>query len=414
MLGLNLPKIEAFTALPILTPVDVANAEAPGAWPRPKFPKDHLGFFTDLKKRVANYFATTKISDRDSWRMYLKSGVIMTWLAVSYCLLVFGATSLWLAIPAAISLALAMATVGMSIQHDGGHGGYSKYNWVNKLSALALDLIGASSYVWQRKHGVFHHTYVNIEGQDTDIDIHPVGRFSPHQKRYWFHRFQQFYLWVLYGLLGPRWHLVSDYQNVIQGKIGKHRIARPKGWDLVLFIGGKIVSTGLLLVVPMMFHDWWVVLCFYAGVTWILGIVLSVVFQLAHCVEEAEFPATVGEPAMVEASWAVHQVQTTVDFARNNPFWTWILGGLNFQVVHHLFPRITHIHYPALSKIVEETCNDYGLKYNTHTTFTAGVISHYRWLKRMGQPPAEKVRRSKLRKRAKRRLRNFRLAARRG
>jgi len=172
---------------------------------------------------------------------------------------------------------------------------------------------------------------------------------------------------------------------VILGKIGPHKVPRPKGWDLGAFFLGKVVSIGLMLVVPMFFHPWWLVLAFYLLITGVAGVVLTVVFQLAHCVGEAEFPLPAADGQMEDA-WAVHQVQTTVDFARSSRFLCWLLGGLNFQVVHHLFPRICHVHYPALSVIVEETCREYGVRYSCHGSFLAGIVAHFRWLKALGRP----------------------------
>ena len=197
----------------------------------------------------------------------------------------FFAASWWQAIPLAVCVALAMCFIGFAIQHDGNHEGYSRRNWVNKLAGGTLDMIGASSYVWHWKHGILHHTYSNIDGHDSDIDAGPVARLSPHQPRYWFHRWQHIYLWPLYAFTSPRWHLWGDFKDVILGRIGQHPIPRPKGWDLVQFLGGKAFSIAFLLVIPMFFHEWWVVVLFYLFVTGVIGLVLTVVFQLAHCVE---------------------------------------------------------------------------------------------------------------------------------
>ena len=350
---------------------------------RPKFPKDGAGFTAELRRRVDAYFAATGRSERDCWQMYLKTAVILAWLATSYALLVFAAPTVWLAAPLSISLALAISAVGFSIQHDGGHHAYSRYAWVNKLAALSMDLIGASSYLWRWKHVVFHHTYPNVEGQDTDISPGAVARLCPHQPRLWFHRWQHLYLWPLYAVTASMWHLYGDFKEVAKGAIGPHRIPRPKGWDLIVFFGGKVLSIGLLLGVPMLVHPWWVVLTFYMVTTGIVGVALTVVFQLAHCVGEAEFPEPVDN--RMEDAWAVHQVQTTVDFARNSRVLCWLLGGLNFQIVHHLYPRICHIHYPALAKIVEATCREFGVRYTAHRSFVAGIASHYRWLRALGR-----------------------------
>jgi linoleoyl-CoA desaturase len=109
-----------------------------------------------------------------------------------------------------------------------------------------------------------------------------------------------------------------------------------------------------------------------------------VVFQLAHAVEDAEFPMPQEGTRDMENAWAIHQVETTVDFARRSQLAAWLLGGLNFQIEHHLLPRICHVNFPALSKIVEKTCRDYGVKYNEHPSFRAGLASHFRWLREMG------------------------------
>ncbi len=317
--------------------------------------------------------------------MYLKTAVILAWLATSYALLVFVVPTVWLAVPLSISLAFAISAVGFSIQHDGSHHAYSRYRWVNKLATMSLDLIGASSYLWRWKHVVFHHTYPNVDGQDTDIAPGAVVRLSPHQRRRWFHRWQHLYMWPLYGLSASLWHLYGDFKEVALGSIGPHKIPRPRGWDLAVFFLGKAVSVGLLLVVPMLIHPWWVVLTFYAVVTAVTGLVLTVVFQLAHCVAEAEFPEPTDGGRRMEASWAVHQVRTTVDFARRSRLLCWLLGGLNFQVVHHLFPKVCHIHYPALSRVVEAVCHKFGVRYSVHESFLSGIGSHYRWLRALGR-----------------------------
>jgi linoleoyl-CoA desaturase len=318
--------------------------------------------------------------------MYLKTVVILAWCAVSYSLLVFVASTVWAAIPLAICFALGLGAIGFSIQHDGGHQAYSSRRWLNKLASYSLDLMGASSFLWHWKHHIFHHTYSNISGQDTDIELGAILRVSPHQPRLWFHRWQHLYLWPLYGLMSGRWHLYGDFKDYLTGHLGPHRIPRPRGWDAVVFWAGKLWSIGLLLALPMFFHSVWVVLLFYLLVTGVLGVIMSVVFQLAHCVEEADFPLPEPTTHRMENSWAVHQAQTTVDFARRSKILSWYLGGLNFQIEHHLFPHVCHMHYPALSKIVEATCREYGVRYSVHRSFLAGLASHFRWLRRMGEP----------------------------
>lgn len=346
-----------------------------------------------LRRRVDAYFANGCIGRRDCPSLYVKSLVVLFCVGASYSLLVFAPVAWYLAAPLVVLLGLSLAALGFNVQHDGGHGAFSEHRWINRLAALTLDLMGASSYVWARKHNTFHHTYTNIAGHDDDIDVGFLGRLSPHQRRLWFHRFQHVYLWFLYGFLPLKWHLYDDFHNVMTGRIGEHHLPRPKGVNLLTFVGGKVLFFSLALAIPMLLHPWWIVLLFYGAAAFVQGVVLSVVFQLAHCVEPSSFPLPSADTGRMDSAWAVHQVQTTVDFAQQNRPLTWFVGGLNFQIEHHLFPQVCHVHYPALAPLVQRTCNDFGLRYSSHPTLRAAIASHYRWLKRMGQrigspPPA--------------------------
>jgi linoleoyl-CoA desaturase len=320
--------------------------------------------------------------------MYLKAAVLVACLAGSYGLLVFAAQTWWQGGLLAVVLGLAAAGVGFNLQHDGGHQGYSSRRWINRLMAMTLDMLGGSSYFWHLKHAMLHHTYVNIAGHDTDIDLGVLARLSPHQGRRRLHRWQHLYLWPLYGLLAVKWHLFADLRTLLTGHIRGHRLPRPSGWDLAILVGGKTIFFAWVFGIPLLFHSIEAVLVCYAIAAVVLGITMSVVFQLAHAVEEADFPVPVGETGRMEHAWAVHQAQTTVNFARRSRLAAWLLGGLNFQIEHHLFPKMSHVNYPAISGVVQATCRDFGVKYSEHTSFLAGLASHYRWLRRMGTPAA--------------------------
>jgi linoleoyl-CoA desaturase len=365
-------------------PVHLPAARAKPRDARPKFSR-HNEFQGELRRRVDAFFQRTGRPRRDVPQMYVKTLIILAAFVALYIALVFFAQTFWLAFPLAILLGLTVAEIGFNIQHDGGHQAYSEHPWINKLMSLTLDMVGGSSYLWHYKHGVYHHTYVNITHEDTDIELGFLARMTPHQERYWFHRWQHLYIWPLYGLFVIKWHLLDDFKDVIRGKIGDHSIPRPKGWDLVNFIAGKTIFLSLAFGIPLLVHPLSAVLFFYAITAITLGITLSVVFQLAHAVESADFPIPLVETGDMESAWAVHQVETTVDFARRSKMAAWLLGGLNFQIEHHLLPRICHVNFPALSPVVEATCRDFGVKYSEHPSFLAGVISHFRWLRQMGR-----------------------------
>lgn len=365
-----------------LTPSPARAADRRGGL---KFGKNNE-FQAEIRRRVDEFFRRTGRRRRDVPQMYVKTFILLAAFGTLYWLLVFVADAWWQAVPLAVLLGLATAGIGFNVQHDGGHQAYSERPWVNKLMALTLDLIGGSSYVWHYKHGVYHHTYVNITHEDTDIDLGVLARVTPHQRRYWFHRWQHLYIWPLYGLFVIKWHLFDDFRDVITGRIGGHHFPRPKGWDLVAFIAGKFAFLTAALGVPLLLHPVWVVFLFYGVAGAVLGSALSVVFQLAHAVEDAEFPMPLADTGDMENAWAIHQVETTVDFARRSRVAAWLLGGLNFQIEHHLLPRICHVNFPALSPIVEQTCREFGVRYNEHESFLAGLASHFRWLRQMGAP----------------------------
>lgn len=348
-----------------------------------KFGKNS-GFKTELKRRVDELFQNSDRKARDCPQMYAKTIILLLSFFGLYSLLVFVAQTWWQVISLCIMLGVASAGIGFGIQHDGAHHAYSDSLWVNKLMAMSLDLIGGSSYLWHWKHNFLHHTYTNIAGYDKDLEVGIFGRLAPSHVHLAFHRWQHYYLWFLYGLLAIKWHFYGDFYYLIAGKIGNHPYPRPKSSNLVIFFGGKLVFFALAFVVPLQFHGLWQVLGGYGLVAVTLGVVLSVVFQLAHVVEEVDFPLPIAEVSLIEKEWAVHQIETTVSFSRNNHLITWFLGGLNFQVEHHLFPNICHINYPEISKVVEQTCREYGLRYNQHRSFWSGLLSHYRWLRKMG------------------------------
>lgn len=317
--------------------------------------------------------------------MHLKTGAILGWFAASYALLlVLGGTSTWVAAGLTVSIALATAGIGFSVMHDANHGAYSPSPVVNRAWGLALDFSGASSYVWRFKHNVHHHTYTNIDGMDADIDAGPFVRLARPQRLRGFHRYQHLYAWLLYGVLALKWWFVDDAIDVVRGRLGPYRFARPRGRELAAFLGGKAVFVTWSLVIPLLVFPSGSVLALFVLGAIVLGVVLSTVFQLAHAVPGAEFGAQPRSRRM-PTGWAEHQVRTTVDFAASNRLLGWYVGGLNFQIEHHLFPDVCHVHYPALAGIVEATCRAHGVPYRAHPTLRAAIAAHYRFLRALGR-----------------------------
>ncbi len=354
--------------------------------PRVHFPRDG-GFHAALKRRAAEHFAVTGRARAGGRAMRAKTALILAWFAGSYALLLlWGGTSVWIALALTASVALATAGIGFSVMHDANHGAHSRTSRANRAWGLTLDLVGASSYIWRFKHNVRHHTYANVDGMDADIDAEPFLRLAPSQPLRAFHRHQHVYAWLLYGVLAVKWWFVDDVVDLARGRVARSPFPRPRGRELAALVAGKALFVGWTVVVPtIVFRSAWAPLLFAVGALE-LGVVLSTVFQLAHTVTGAEFHAAPDGEGRMPTGWAEHQVRATVDFARSNRLLGWYVGGLNFQVVHHLFPDICHVHYPALARIVEATCAEHGVPYRAHPTLLAAIAAHYRHLREMGRP----------------------------
>ena len=364
----------------IAPPAPPASSPNPAPAARPRFP-DHTPLRRALRQRVDEYFERTGVDRAGGATMWVKSAVILGWAISSYLLLLLWAPAWWAAVPLAISLGLALAGIGFSVMHDGGHGAYSSRPLVNRLSFGVLDLIGGSSHYWHHKHNVLHHTFTNVDGVDDDIDAGVFLRLAPTQPLRWFHRYQHWFGIPLLVFLAPKWIFLDDFRALARGKIGEQAVPSPKGMALVQFFGGKLFFAAWALAIPLALHSVGSFLPVFLLVSSVLGVALGTVFQLAHAVEGAAFAASPSSSRSPE-----HQIATTADFAPRNRLLGWYVGGLNFQIEHHLFPRVGHPHYPEVARIVREVCQERGVPHLTHDSLRAALRAHLRFLKRMGRP----------------------------
>ena len=353
--------------------------------PRIRF-RERGAFARDLDTEVDAYFADSGRSRRDAPRMYLKTAIILAWFVGSWVVLVFFAATWWQGVLAAMSLGLSVAAVGMSVQHDANHGATSSHRWVNRLFGATLDVMGVASFIWRPKHNVFHHTFTNVAGVDYDLDFGVLARLSPEQPRRAWHRWQHVYLWGLYGFLLPKCVFYDDWFIVKRKVIGRHALPPQSRGAMVGFFAWKLFFLGWAVVIPAIFHPILYVVLFHFLAAFTLGATLGTVFQLAHCTGEAEFPAApVG--GLMPTDWAEHQLATCVDFAGDSKAVSWFVGGLNFQVEHHLFPKVCHVHYPALARIVTAVAAKHGLRRRSHGTLGRAMSSHFAHLRFLGKIP---------------------------
>jgi linoleoyl-CoA desaturase len=350
----------------------------------PKFPAVRPSFHTILKERVSEYFEKKHINPTGGWRIFSKAMILVSSLILLYVHLVFFTPAWYLAIPECLLMGLVISFIGFNVMHDGAHGSFSKYQWVNKVAAFSLNLLGGSSFMWNMKHNVIHHAYTNVHDVDDDLDAGFFLRLSEHQKRYRMHSFQHYYFWVLYAQLYLFWIFYSDYHKYFTGKIGGIPLKKMKWNDHLVFWKSKILFLLIYIVIPILFTSFISWLIGFITITWVAGVVLSIVFQLAHTVENTHFPLPDDASGKMGDEWAIHQLKTTANFATNNKVVCWMVGGLNFQIEHHLFPRISHIHYPAISKIIKQACEEYGVVYNEYAKTRDAILSHIRHLRNLG------------------------------
>jgi len=349
-------------------------------------------FTSELRDRVDAYFEENDLSKHANPRMVVKTVAMLAMVFVPYFLILFGGFGVWTMLGLAIVMGVGVAGCGFSISHDALHGAYSSSKTVNHWLGLTFDLLGASSYLWKITHNVIHHTYTNIQGIDEDLEVSPLLRLSPESTHYWFHQFQHVYGFAVYSFSTLFWVFAKDYKYLLQDDLGPYEDISHDAKDLATLFGMKLFYYGYMIVLPLLLLDvtWWQFAIGFVSMHLTAGLILGVVFQLAHVVEGPDHH-TAEDNDMMKDAWLVHEMKTTANFARSSSLVCWYVGGLNFQIEHHLFPRICSVHYPAISGIVEEVAEEHGIPYHHHPTLWQSIHSHYRMLKKLGQPTASAV-----------------------
>mgnify|MGYP003675181303 CR=1 FL=1 len=348
-------------------------------------------FFRTLNKRVNSYFKDNNLSRNGNWRLYVKTITMFSLYLGPYALLLFTDMPWWANLLCVLTMGVGMAGVGMNVMHDANHGAYSSKGWVNKIMGGSMYILAGNVYNWQVQHNVLHHTYTNIHGHDEDLEAGRILRFSEHSDWKRFHKFQHIYGVLFYGLLTFNWVLTTDFTQsarFLKRKLAFGKMPKPSTQWLTLVIT-KLIYFSIWIVIPMLFFSaaWWQILIGFFIMHYVAGMILSIIFQLAHVVEDANMPLPDASGTM-KNSWAIHQLFTTVNFSTKSKFMNWFTGGLNHQVEHHIFPNISHVHYTKISAIVKSTAKEFNLPYNEYKTTRKALIAHFRHLKQMGMNPA--------------------------
>lgn len=348
--------------------------------------KDKPEFYKTLNQRVNQYFSEKGISKFGNVQMVIKSIFMFALYFTPFILMLTGTVSgTWGILAMWFLMGIGVAGIGLSVMHDANHGTYSQNTTLNKFMSISLVYLGGYHMNWRIQHNVLHHTFTNIDGLDEDIEKKGIIRFSPNQENRKIFKFQVLYAPILYSILTLYWVTVKDFDQLAsyhkRDLLKTQKLTFGKALFRIILI--KVLYYAIIMALPIMLGvPWWLVVAGFFIMHAVGGLILALVFQSAHVLDTTEF--AVPENSSVENSWAIHQMKTTSNFAIGNMPLTWFLGGLNHQVEHHLFPNICHIHYPALSKIVKETAEEYDIDYLQQKTFAGAISNHFRFLHRLG------------------------------
>jgi linoleoyl-CoA desaturase len=355
------------------------------------FPATRRDFSITLNRRVNEYFKTKNICKTGNSEMVIKTCCMFAAYLLPYLLVVSGMiTGSWALLAALLVMSVGLAGIGLSVMHDANHGAYSRRPWINTLLGYSLNMVGANSFNWKMQHNVLHHTYTNVHDEDEDIGSRGVLRFTPHSQWKKMHRYQCIYAWFLYGMMTLAWMFVKDFVRIVRyhksGLAKRHNAVISREWFILIFT--KLFYVSYIVVIPILFSPllWWQVLLGVFLMHYITGFILAIIFQPAHVIEGTEFPLP-DDNNQLENNWAIHQLLTTTNFGNKSRWFSWYVGGLNFQIEHHLFPGVCHVHYRKIAGIVRTTALEFGLPYKSTETFLQALVKHFYLLKHLGLKP---------------------------
>ena len=359
--------------------------------PAIRFRRDNTDFTKTLRRRVDEYFKEKNLSRKGDWRLHVKSFMMIALYFVPWALITWGfAGQGWGFWAAEFIMGLGLAGIGMNVMHDANHDAYSNNKKVTLRVGRTLDLVGGNAAIWKLQHNVLHHPFTNVDGLAEANAMQPFMRFSPLKPRFWWHKFQHIYSWGFYSLMTIFWMIAKDWMQL--RRYHKKDLIRPAGTSVkelsLSLLLTKTVYFSYVIALPMWLSGaaWYQVIGGWVLMQLVAGFILAIIFQPAHVMEEHDYqPAQKGETLDID-SWT-HQLRTTSNFGTGSRALTWLCGGLNHQIEHHLFPQVSHIHFSKLAPIVKKTAEEFGIPYRSSTTYWQAIERHTRMLKALGSSP---------------------------
>lgn len=354
----------------------------------PKFKNSLNKDFADqLKLEVNEYFSASGKSKSGGIRFLIKVPVVFGIFFIPYFFILFGGLSLWMNFLLALVMGCGIATIGLVVMHDANHKNASSHHWLNRILMYSMSFLGGSPVLWRIQHNVLHHTYTNIEHHDEDIHTISLLRFSPHTPLKRIHRFQHLYACFFYSLLTLSWAGHDDFlqlkryrdKNLLQSQKAKYK---QEVWGIFFT---KVVYYSYIVLIPFLVTDmhWWQIAIGFVSLHVVAGLFLSLIFQAAHVNPDSQFDD--GKALLIEENWLVYQLNNTKNFGVRSRWFTWIVGGLNHQIEHHLFPNVSHVHYPKLATIVKRVANTHQIPYYESRTLFGAIKDHFVFLKELGR-----------------------------
>ncbi|HEV2399669.1 MAG TPA: acyl-CoA desaturase [Candidatus Sulfotelmatobacter sp.] len=360
---------------------DLAPAEASlrdsvlDSAPESSFPKV-------LRRRLDNFFSESNISPKADLAMWVKIAVGMAVLAGSWTALYVLKPDSWKFVSLYLLNAIAQTFLLLNIAHDSNHNAISSMRTVNKALNYVFDVCGISSYMWRILHHRGHHSCINLQGEDDALTGRGVLRFTPHEPRTSLQRFQHIYALLMYALFSLDYVFVRDFECFFFPSHDYLKQAKHPAREYVILFAGKAFYLTYMLVLPVVLLNKSFPLVALAFVLshLMIGLSVALVFQTTHVIDSTYFPSHRNE----FDNWIQHIFATTADYATEKPLVGWLVGGLNHHIVHHLCPFVCHTHYAALTRIVKQTAEEYGIPYRQHATMPQAIKHHLLLLKHLG------------------------------
>ncbi len=354
-----------------------------------KFLNDTDDFYSTLKRKVALYFESNGLTRYGGSKIYRKAIILVSLYLLTYISL-FIFTNIWFLMMSYIMMGILMIVIGINLGHDAVHNAVSSNKKINNLFKYSFELLGASSYAWEKRHVQGHHIYPNIRDKDPDTTQSKIVRIYSNNKWARYHQFQFIYIPFLYLFYSLNWTLIRDYTDIFSSRASEYLSAKKTKGTIFKFIVSKLIYLSAFFLLLPIFSNLSIIQAiigfFIMHVS--ASICLTIALVPSHLSEDSTFPEA-DESGSIKSSWAHHQVIVTNDFATDNKFITYAFGAFNHHIVHHLFPKVCHVHYEALTPIIKETILEYGLPYNYQESIAKSYISHFIFLMRLGKKPTE-------------------------